>query len=55
MGEMLKSYKILVDKPEGKKPLERIRCNLEYNIKINFKGIGFEDVAWIHLAQNRIQ
>jgi hypothetical protein len=32
MGEMRNVYKILLEKPEGKRPLGRLRHRLEYNI-----------------------
>jgi hypothetical protein len=33
MGEVRNSYKILVGKPEGKRPLRRLRCRQENDIK----------------------
>jgi hypothetical protein len=50
---MRNAYKILVEEPEGKKPLGRSRRRWEDHIKIDFKGIGFGDVDWIRLAQDR--
>jgi hypothetical protein len=35
MGEMRNAYRILVGKPEGKRPLERPRCRWVYNIKMD--------------------
>jgi hypothetical protein len=52
MGEIRNAYKLLVGKPEGKRPLERYRHTWEDNIKI-FREIGWECVDWIHLAQGR--
>jgi hypothetical protein len=43
----------LVGKPAGKKPIGRFRRRSKENMKINLKGIGWEDVAWINLDQNR--
>jgi hypothetical protein len=40
MGENRSAYKILVRKPEGKKPLERPRHMWEDNIKMNFRETG---------------
>jgi hypothetical protein len=37
MGKMRNTYKILVGKPEGKRPLGRPRCKREDNIKMDFK------------------
>jgi hypothetical protein len=42
-----------VGKPEGKRPLGRSRCRWEYNIKIDFRGIVWDGIDWIHLAENR--
>jgi hypothetical protein len=53
MGEMRKAYRILVHKSEGKRPLGRLRRRWEDNIKIDLRKIGWEDVDWIHLAQDR--
>jgi hypothetical protein len=44
MGEIRNVYKILVEKPEGKRPLRRPRHIWENNIKMNLKGIGFGSV-----------
>jgi hypothetical protein len=40
-------------KPEGKRPHGRLRHWWEYNIRMNLREIGWEDVDWIHLAQDR--
>jgi hypothetical protein len=53
MGEMRGAYNILVGKPEGRRPLGRPRCRWEDNIKMNLDEIGYGDVDWIHLAQDR--
>jgi hypothetical protein len=47
MIEMRNGYKILVEKPEGKRTLGRPGCRWEDNIKIDLKEIGCEDVNWI--------
>jgi hypothetical protein len=52
-GEMRNVYKILVGKPKGKRPFGRPRRIWEDNIKMDLRGIGFEGVNWIHLAQDR--
>jgi hypothetical protein len=52
-GEVRGSYNILVGKPEGRRPLGRPRRRWEYNIKKDIGEIGFRDVDWIHLAQDR--
>jgi hypothetical protein len=40
-----------VGKPEWKTPLRISRTRLKYNIKVDFKDVGCENVDWIHLAQ----
>jgi hypothetical protein len=52
-GEMIKAYKILVGKPEGKKPLGRSRDRWE-DIKMA-RDKGLEGVDWINLGQDRDQ
>jgi hypothetical protein len=41
MGEERKVYKVLVGKPEGKRPLGRPRRRWDDGIKMNLKGIGW--------------
>jgi hypothetical protein len=53
MGEVRNAYNILVRKPEGRRPLGRPRRRWEDDIKIDLREIGFGDVDWIHLAQDR--
>jgi hypothetical protein len=53
MGEVRGAYNILVWRPEGRRPLGRPRCRWEDNIKMDLRDIGFEDVDWIHWAQDR--
>jgi hypothetical protein len=53
MGEMRNVHTILVVKPEGKRPLGRLRCGWEDNIKMVLRKIGWEVVDWIHLALDR--
>jgi hypothetical protein len=55
MGGTRNSYKVLVGKPKGKRRFERPRCRLEDNIKMGLKDIGYKDVDWISLAQDRVQ
>jgi hypothetical protein len=44
MGEERKVYKVLVGKPEGKRPLERPRRRWEYGIRMDLREIGL--VGW---------
>jgi hypothetical protein len=48
-------YKVLVGKPERKRPLGRSRLRWENNIIMNFMEIGWDFVVWMHLAENRDQ
>jgi hypothetical protein len=50
MGEITDAYKILVRRPEVKRPLGRPRHNWEGTININFREIGWEVMKWIYLA-----
>jgi hypothetical protein len=53
MGEVRSAYNILVMRPEGRRPLGRPKHRWEDNIKMDLREIGFGDVDWIHLAQDR--
>ena len=53
MGEKSGLYRVLVGKPEGKKPLGRPRCRSENKIKMDLKEVGYGGVDWIDLAQDR--
>jgi hypothetical protein len=55
IGEMRNAYKILNGKSERKSPRERPRHKWEDNIRIAPRGIVWEDVDWIKLAQDRVQ
>ena len=46
-------YRVLVGKPEGKRPLGRPRCRWEDNIKMNIQEVGCGGMDWIELAQDR--
>jgi hypothetical protein len=50
MGDKRNAYKILVGKPEGKRPLGRPRHRWVDNIKMNLTGIGWDSVDWIDMA-----
>ncbi|KAJ4432030.1 hypothetical protein ANN_20644, partial [Periplaneta americana] len=55
MGEFRNAYSVLVRKPEGKIPLGRPRCRWEDNIKMDMRGVGYDDRDWNNLAQDRDQ
>jgi hypothetical protein len=53
MGKKRNAYRILVGKPEGKRPLGRHRHRRGYNYKICLREIGWRCMSWIYLAQDR--
>jgi hypothetical protein len=55
MGLKRNAYRILVGKPEGKRPLGRPRRRWEDNIRMDHREIGWGDTDWIDLAQDRDQ
>jgi hypothetical protein len=48
-------YRVLVGRPEGKRPLGRRRRRWEDNIKLYLMEIGIDGATWIRLAQDRFQ
>jgi hypothetical protein len=50
MSEKKNSYRILVGKPEGKRPLGRLRRRWVNYIKIDLREIGLDGIDWIDLA-----
>jgi hypothetical protein len=46
-------YRVLVGKPEGKRPLGRPKCRWEDNIRKNLQEVGGGGMDWIELGQNR--
>jgi hypothetical protein len=55
MGEKMNAYRILVGKPEGKRPLGRPRRRREDNIRMDLREIEWGGMDWIDLAQDRDQ
>jgi hypothetical protein len=55
MGEGRCVYRVLVGKPEGKRPLGRPRSRLEDNIKMDLREIGIDGANWTQLAQDSVQ
>jgi hypothetical protein len=53
MGEKRNTYRLLVGKPEGKRPLGRPRHRWVDNIRMALGEVGYGDVDWIGLAQDR--
>ena len=52
-GESKGVYRVLVGKPEGKRPLGRPRRRWEDNIKMYIQEVGCGGMDWIELAQDR--
>jgi hypothetical protein len=52
-GERRGVYRVLVGKPEGKRPLGRPRSRWEDNIKMDLQEVGCGGMDWIVLAQDR--
>jgi hypothetical protein len=55
MEEKRNAYRILVRKPDGKRPPGRARCWGVDNIKMDLREIGWDGMDWIDLAQDRGQ
>jgi hypothetical protein len=55
MGEIRNAYRILVGKPEGKRPLGRPRRRWVDDIKMDHREIEWGAVDWIDLVQDRYQ
>jgi len=53
MWERRGVYRVLVEKPEGYRPLGRPRRKWEDNIKMDLQEVGCGDIDWIKLAQDR--
>jgi hypothetical protein len=53
MGERRGVYRVLVEKPEGKRLLGRPRRRWEDNIKMDLQEVGCGGMDWIDLAQDR--
>jgi hypothetical protein len=55
MGEGRGVYRVLVGRPESKRPLGRPRHRWEDNIKMNFREIMIVGANWIWLTHDRVQ
>jgi hypothetical protein len=53
MGKKKNAYRLLVGKPEGKRPLGRRKRRLVDNIRMDLVEVEWDDVDWIGLAQDR--
>jgi hypothetical protein len=50
MGRKRNTYRFLIGKSEGKRPLVRPRCRWEDNVKRDLREIGWGGMDWIHLT-----
>jgi hypothetical protein len=55
MGEERNMYRVLMGKPEGKRPLGRPRRRWEDGIRMDLREIAWGSLYWILLAQDRDQ
>jgi hypothetical protein len=53
MGEGRGAYRILVGRPEGRRPLGRPRHRWEDSIKMDLQEVGWGGIDWIDMAQDR--
>jgi hypothetical protein len=53
MGEKRNAYRLLVGKPEGKRPLGRPRHRWVDNIRMDLVEVGWVEVDWIGLDKDR--
>ena len=53
MGEGRGVYRVLVGKPEGKRPLGRPRRRWEDKVKMDLQVVGCGGMYWFELAQDR--
>jgi hypothetical protein len=53
MGETRNAYRILVGKPERKRPLRRPRRRWVDNIGMDLRQIGWDGMDWIDLAKGK--
>ena len=51
MGERRGVYRVLVGKPEGKRPLGGPRCRWVDKIKMDLQEVGFGSMGWTELVQ----
>jgi hypothetical protein len=55
IGEGNDVYRVLVGRPEGKRPLGRPRRRYEDNIKLDLRETGIDGANWIQLSRDRVQ
>ena len=55
MEQYINAFRVLVDRPEGNRPLGILRRRWMDNIKMNLRELGCEVENWMHFAQDRDQ
>jgi len=55
MGEGRGAYRVLVRRPEDKRPLEDLVVDCEDNIKMDLREVGIDGANWIQLTQDSVQ
>jgi hypothetical protein len=53
MGKRIDVYRVLVGKPEGKRPLVKPRRRWEGNIKLDLREVGCGSMEWIDLPEDK--
>jgi hypothetical protein len=53
MGDRIGAYRVLVGRPEGRRPLGRPRRRWDGNIKMDLQEMGSGGMNWLALAQDR--
>jgi hypothetical protein len=53
MGEGRSAYRVLMGRPEGRRPLGRPRRRWEDNIKMDLQEVGWDGMAWIDMTQDK--
>jgi hypothetical protein len=54
-GKWRSVYRVLIERPEGKRPLGRPRHRWEDNIKMDVREMVVNEANWIRLAEDRVQ
>jgi hypothetical protein len=54
MGEKRNAYRLLVEKPEGKRSLGRPKHRFDNNIRLDLVEVRWGYVGWIDLAQDKL-
>jgi hypothetical protein len=54
-GERRGAYRILVGRPEGRRPIGRPRLRRDDDIKMDLKELGLGGMDWIELAEDRVR